>query len=151
MSHVSNTFLAPWFVSNFLWFFVGISHNLTSRRSWLSALQAYAWGILTSWWRFKVGSRFCSSFHSFFELAAVLRGVLHVFSRVFFDVGYSKMLRDHILHVFFRVVLHFRQWQIEKFAFSSCFVDESGAASDSDSILYLFYRWFYHLEDFQSD
>ena len=75
------------------WFsviFFGISHNLPSRRSWVSVLHAYARGISTSWWRFKVGSRFCLSFHSFFELAAVLRGVLHVFSRVFLMLATSK-------------------------------------------------------------
>ena len=50
------------------------------------------------------------SFDSFFDLAAVLTDVLHVFSEVFFDVGYTKMLCDLILHMFFfRVVLHFRK------------------------------------------
>ena len=44
------------------------------------------------------------------------------------------MLRDLTLHMFSRVVLHVRQWKTRKVAFSEGVVDESAAATDSNSI-----------------
>ena len=68
-----------------------------------------------------------------FRAGCCAKSVLHDFSGVFLMLA-TTMLRDLTLHVFFRVVLHMRQWQTEKFAFSSGFIDERAAATESVSI-----------------
>ena len=59
--------------------------------------------------------------------------VLHEFSRVFLMLARQIVVRLHFAHVLSSISARVSVEQ-PKFAFSSCFMDESAAASDSDSI-----------------
>ena len=153
MSRVLTTFLTHWRVFHFRSFCLGISHNLILRRSWVSVLHAYARGILTFWWRFKVGFAILLEFSQLFRAGCCAKTrFVCIFSSVF-DARHNNMLRNLTLHVFSRVVLHARQWKTRKIAFSHHFLHVLWMKMQLQQIgiIYVFCRWFCHFDDFDTD